>query len=153
MTRRWQVGEPFEVDGLRWRVVKGKKSPDDLRLEHLTPNGWRPTAMAMLFMLADFWYENEDLLYPKPRYQGADYLLREVTRAAKQGWQVAQAKLQKEKEQKRARERAPTLVLSAPVACPLIDCDNDPEWHCPQCGKHLASVYLPCDNHQESVSA
>lgn len=148
--RRWTEGTEFELDGLSWRVVKGRKAPGDLRLEHMTTSGWRPTAMALVFMLADFWYENEDLLYPKPKFQGADYLLRAIERAAKNGYQSEVERLEGEKLAKRQREQSQTalrteaenvrtaLLLAAQACC------QDPEWHCTGCGVHLSSLYLPC---------
>lgn len=156
MNRRWKPTE-FELDGLRWRVVKGRKSPDDLRLEHMTPKGWRPTAMALLFMLTDFWYENEDLLYPKPRYQGAEYLLRAVRRAAVNGYQSEVDKLEGEKQRKREREAAPRLLPVEPRRGPIVcatyaECDNEADWHCPVCRRHLASVYAVCPDHQEGAA-
>lgn len=160
MTRRWSPSE-FELDGLRWRVVKGRKSPDDLRLEHMTPRGWRPTAMALVFMLTDFWYENEDLLYPKPRYQGAEYLLKAIRRAALNGHQSETDRLEGEKRRKRERESAPRLAVppepapSLPTAGRCVsftECSNEPEWHCPVCWVHLDSVYVPCPEHRLEAS-
>jgi hypothetical protein len=161
--RRWKPME-FELDGLKWRVVKGRKSPDDLRLEHMTPRGWRPTAMALLFMLTDFWYENEDLLYPKPRYQGAEYLLRAVRRAAVNGFQSEVEKLNGEKQRKREREATPQLTVAPeptpptarvvePIVCAsFTECDNDPTWHCPTCRRHLPNPYVgTCTEHRESA--
>lgn len=168
MTRRWEPRE-FELDGLRWRVVKGKKTSlvpgeDDLRLEHMTPQGWRPTAMALVFMLTDFWYENEDVLYPKPRFQGADYLLRAIKRAALNGFQSEVDRLEGEKVRKRQKEqglllqpalqgvppRVETPAATGPVDCVTFsDCDGDPEWHCAICRIHLDSVYLLCAAHGE----
>lgn len=175
MTRRWEPRE-FELDGLRWRVVLGRKESRvpgevDLRLEHMTPNGWRPTAMALLFMLADFWYENEDILYPRPRWQGADYLLRAVRRATQNGYESEITRLEDEKAAKRAREAVPQLpttatlrpqragtktvtTVSGPTVCATyIECDNEPEWHCLVCSKHLLSPYIAlCSAHMEVPS-
>ena len=144
MTRRWAPGAEFELDGLRWRVVRGRKQSRvpgeiDLRLEHLTPQGWRPTAMALLFMLADFWYENEDLLYPRPRFQGADYLLRAVGRAAKNGYQSEVDRLEAEKARKREREQRPVLSVVSPSlvsSCPHDSTDMG--GRCYSCGDVVA---------------
>jgi hypothetical protein len=44
--------------------------------------------------------------------------------------------------------RLPSSVSVASAKCPLEDCD-DPEWHCPHCGRHLADVYEICEHESE----
>jgi hypothetical protein len=103
--RRWAAGQSFTLNGLRWRIQAGKKGPHDLRLEVLAPEGWLPVRMAMGWMQADFFYENEDVLYPPPA-QGGQRYLHYVDGAARLGWETAQAMLESEQNEKRRREAA-----------------------------------------------
>lgn len=102
MNRRWRDGLQVELDGLRFRVVAGRKSPDDLRLECWVDGSWRPVRMALGAFLADFFYENEEVLFPYPKKGGRKYLdyLRD---AAKYGWEKADAVLRVERAKKRAQ--------------------------------------------------
>lgn len=97
--RRWREGQEFDFDGLRFRVCRGKKAPADLRLDVMTGGTWRAVHMRLGAMLADFFYENEDVLYPPPAKGGRKYL--DYCRdAAKHGWEKAEAVLRIERRQK-----------------------------------------------------
>jgi hypothetical protein len=112
MTRRWQPHWRKTVAGLPLRVVPGYKAPDDLRLEWLTPDGWRPVTMAAGAILADFWYENEEVLYPPPA-AGGHYYLSYVNQAAHEGWEVADARLLAERQAKQERAVTPSTTGNA----------------------------------------
>jgi hypothetical protein len=86
--------------------------------------------MALGFMLADYWCENETVLYPPPAL-GGQFYLNAVAGAAKKGWREELRILEQQKLVKRGR-------------LPSDDCCQDPEWHCPRCGRHRQSLYLPC---------
>lgn len=90
-------GDTFEVSGLHFRVVRGSKSPDDLRLEWSTGGQWWPVHMAAVALMADFFYENEDRLYPPPRYRGGRYFLDYLYESVIKGWERADLKLRLEK--------------------------------------------------------
>lgn len=92
--RRWDLGE-FEVNGLKFRVVRGKKpaalqGQEDYRLDVLTLAGWVPVRMELAFFVTDFFAENEEVLYPSPRnggrHKGGAKFLEYVRFAANYGW-------------------------------------------------------------------
>jgi hypothetical protein len=97
VTRRWAAGQVLQVQGYTFRVVPGSKAADDLRLEELTREGWRPVPMAVAFVLVDFLAENEDALTPhRPWWTtpGGDWFMGEVWRARYQGWAEAQRRIE-----------------------------------------------------------
>lgn len=101
--RRWIAGGRFQHDGIHYRVRVGRKHKDDLVLDHWTHDGWRPVSMTTGMMMADFFYENEEVLYPTDRgAAGGGYYLGACWMAAKHGWRTAAAKLA---EQKKAKSR------------------------------------------------
>jgi hypothetical protein len=116
--RRWQPGE-FDFDGVRFRIVRGKKvtklgeSGKDLRLDIKTPAGWRPVHMRLGAFLADFFGENEEILYPpftpegyKTPWQGGRKYLNYLRAAWQYGWEKAEGELQRERSQKDLFEEA-----------------------------------------------
>lgn len=106
MTRRWTPGQITDLpSGSRYRVVPGRKPPFDvdLRLERLDNGLWKPVSMEEEFLMADFFYENEEALTPHRPYwrrSGGEYHLSEVIRAARDGWQ-APARLLREQRSRR----------------------------------------------------
>lgn len=110
--RRWEAGQTGMVGGIPWRVVQGYKRPDDLRLEFFfSGRGWVAVKMEVGFLLADFFFENEEVLYPRENDHGYPtgrdgglYYLRAATHAAHYGWEAARDKLGDEKRRKRERE-------------------------------------------------
>jgi hypothetical protein len=98
LERRFSHGDTFETpEGLQFRVVRGKKqpkygpnpyeNPHDLRLDVMVEGRWRPVNMETTFLMVDFFYENEDVLYPRPRFEGGKKFLDEMRKAARSGWQ------------------------------------------------------------------
>ena len=102
--QRWRIGQSFDLGGIRFQVSEGKKAPGDLRLDWLTTDGWRPIPFSVSFLLADFHYYVEDILYPRGGRLGGEKFLREMSIAGRKGWQVAQERLNAEKQ--RAKETA-----------------------------------------------
>jgi hypothetical protein len=93
------------------RVVKGKKAEDDLRFEWQVPGGeWRAVTMAAGGIMADFWYENEDVLYPPSAgFLGGEKYAQYLDQAMREGWDAADAVLQGEKAASRT-SATPTLL-------------------------------------------
>lgn len=103
--RRWKAGDELVVDGLHFRVVQGAKSPEDLRLELELGSGWRPVNMSWGALMADFFFENEDVLYPPEERHlhgriGGQYYLNYCARAAREGWQESDYGMRGEKRRK-----------------------------------------------------
>lgn len=101
MSRQFVAGQREEVGGLAHRVVAGNKGPGDLRLEVWVPapgteGHWRGVEMRIAGMHHAFFIENEDLLYPPPRFLGGDYW-RAWLRLCEENWREADKKLVKEK--------------------------------------------------------
>jgi hypothetical protein len=105
MNRRWLAGMAFEVDGVFYRVLRGRKEAprgaEDLRLEHRVDGVWRPVRMQTGAMLADFFFENEDVLYPRPRFNGGTEYLSYLWDAAYTGWEHSEGRLQEQKTRRR----------------------------------------------------
>ena len=109
------------VDGIRFRIVQGKKADNDLRLEWQIPGGeWRAVSMAAGAIMADFWYENENVLYPPERgLLGGEKYSQYLGTAMHDGWEVADAVLQTEKAASRTAASRPAFVID-------IDDADDP---------------------------
>lgn len=106
MPRRFHAGERFTVQGIELRVVQGRKSPDDLRLEMLQDGWWRPLPMALTFLELDFYVDNEGALtmYRNHwKFNGESFFLRVLWKVLAEGWQAAADELA---EQRARRARA-----------------------------------------------
>lgn len=102
--RRWQNGDFGELHGLRWRVRTGAKHPEDLVLEINVEGYWLAVSMTLGFLLADFFFQNEDVLYPPSQgYRGGYKYLNDCKVAALHGWDKAAAGLRAEKAMKADR--------------------------------------------------
>lgn len=109
--RRWQAHQAFALAGQRFRVRAGYKSPEDLCLEWDIDGKWVAIPMSVGLMLNDFFYENEDVLYPKERgFKGGDYWRTYARHAERHGWQKAWAGVEAAKSVKSER---PTLFGEA----------------------------------------
>ena len=85
--RRFFNGWGSEISGIHFRVVQGQKSPNDLKIEWLTAFGWRPIEMDAAALLADFFYENEEALYPQTNgYKGGQKFWEFLRHAMRHGW-------------------------------------------------------------------
>jgi hypothetical protein len=105
--RRFTAGDRFDFDGAMFRVVEGKKSDDDLRLDMYLgtrlPNGeyvgnWVPVKASWLFLQFDFLWENEHVLYPPSSgAAGGEKLVKALRQAQREGWRAALATLNSER--------------------------------------------------------
>lgn len=85
----FEVGTCFEVNGLRLVVAQGRKHPDDRVLLVGTPGqGLQPVRMALAFLLAHFFYANEDVLFPPP-YLGGEMFRQHLELAMQDSWTAA----------------------------------------------------------------
>lgn len=65
---------------------------------------WRPVKMELGFVLADFFYENEERLYPQhQRFMGGQYYLQACYNATIFGWQDARERTDKERVERMTR--------------------------------------------------
>lgn len=105
--RRFKEGDAFEVSGVRFRVCTGTKGPDDLVLKWQLHDGrWAPILFDAAFLMADFFYENEEALYPsyRPNNQGGEKFRCAVFVAVKYGWREASRRVALERQQRRQRQ-------------------------------------------------
>lgn len=96
-----------ELGPFRFRVRAGAKAKGDLVLEMETPTGWSRLPMAIMFLQADFYAENEQALKdsgerPEWRQNGVEYLQPRLDRAMQTGWRQVADEVT---EQRRAKGR------------------------------------------------
>lgn len=134
MKRRFQPGWQETVGGVTYRVVLGRKMsrvPDavDLKLEAWTPRGWQAVPMAVGALMADFFYENEEVLYPPSAgFQGGTYYVTYLNQAVSDGWEVADERLQAEKRAREQRDNVLRLVADTPDEEEELDRIFDEVW-------------------------
>lgn len=97
----FRAGDHGEIFGVEWRIVRGRKHPEDLRLEIRTPK-FLPVSMVLGYLFADFYAQNERVLYPHIRDAGRRYRIA-IHGAQTLGWQDAADQLAYEREQANAR--------------------------------------------------
>jgi len=105
--RRFHEGEQFEIGNVQYRVVRGKKGPDDLRIDRRFATDWQPVTLDDTFLILDFIADNENVLYPPPAKGGAK-VLEAVKIALQFGWRRARHDLHLER-QLRDERRAESL--------------------------------------------
>lgn len=99
-SRRFQAGDRFLYDGIWYRLVPGRKGPDDLRLEWACSGfAWRPVTLDHAAIMVDAIGENENYLYPPP-YAGAGKVWQFVIKALREGWRQAVHDLHLERDHK-----------------------------------------------------
>lgn len=102
--RRWHAGWRGWVDNIEYRVVPGRKSGEDLRLEHYVQGEWMAVAFEGGFLLADFFCQNEDGLFPRAEaYAGGSKYLAYCYWAACSGWEAPAKKVAADKERKKRK--------------------------------------------------
>ena len=85
----------FDIDGIRFRIVYGRKVSRrrrgrDLRLEVFTEHRWRAMHMTLALFLTDFFCENEDILYPPEQgFKGGQMHIEALEVARRQGYKQA----------------------------------------------------------------
>jgi len=105
MKPRFQVGDEGELNGIEWRIVQGSKTRNDIVLQ-IRCNEWTKPKMALSFLLADFHTQSEDILvadnYFKRPAIGGQMFLNSVRTATQVGWRWVAAKLEEQRERRRA---------------------------------------------------
>jgi hypothetical protein len=111
MTRAFKAGVHGRIGEIEWRVVRGKKESrvpgaEDLRLD-IRALEFFPVSMGLGFLLAEFFCENEEVLYPRAAgYSGGGRYLHFVAGAVRQGWETAAEQLKLEREEADRRRAA-----------------------------------------------
>jgi hypothetical protein len=107
--RRFSAGFTCSIPPFDYRLIPGKKGPDDLRLEwrwndegRVSP--WRPVELDHVFLIVDAIADNENYLYPHPA-AGGDYVRRFVMAALRDGWRQARYDLHLQRMQKDERRQ------------------------------------------------
>lgn len=92
------AGMTGELNGIRWRVTTGRKGQGDLVL-WVCSSEWRMVPMALGFLLADFFTDNEGRIHSLAvgRRGGGKYLA-ELEHAAWRGWRVPTGYLEAERK-------------------------------------------------------
>lgn len=114
MSRRWTARKAFKVDGVWYQVVEGVKSADDLRMDILVPTmgldglygrKWQPIHMSHSAIVADFLYDNEEVLFPRGvgNNLGGVKHRNHLRLSEEEGWEAAMKKLRGEQARRRAR--------------------------------------------------
>ncbi len=101
--RRWAPGQVVNAEGVFLRVMKGDKSPDDLRMDIRLGGEWVAVRMSLAFALVDFFAENERHLQPvNPhwRVNGDTYFMRECVNAMKNGYDAPTSKIRRQRVEK-----------------------------------------------------
>lgn len=94
----------YERSGLKFRVRRGRKGPQDQVLEWHTPHGWQLIRLDDVAFIVEFLYRNEDRLYPRANgFQGGEKFLKYLTQAAREGYSAAAESLAEEKAVKAQR--------------------------------------------------
>lgn len=117
MSRRFNAGDEFYIDGLRLRIASGgkeiKRGPrageygHDLVIEWLSldERKWVRMRFAVLALLVDFLCENEDVLYPPEHgFRGGEMLLANMRTAKERGHLAAIAEVEGDQAALRARK-------------------------------------------------
>ena len=112
--RRWRAGETIRRDGIDFRVERGDKFDGDLVIEWHTQHGWKRISNAVIGILIDFVFENEDARYgretrapgePRRGPRGGYKVLDFAQHAAFHGWQSAIRKQNNERISKHRAQR------------------------------------------------
>ena len=101
--RRFHDGETFEIPPLQYRLVRGRKGPDDLRLDWRWVTDWRPVELDHVALIVDAIADNENILYPPPA-AGGGKVYQLVRQALREGWRKARHDLHLERMQRDERE-------------------------------------------------
>ena len=99
--RRFHVGETFDIPPMQYRLVRGRKGPDDIRLEWRWCTDWRPAELDHVALIVDVVADNENVLYPLPA-AGGGKTWAFVRSAFKDGWLKARHDLHLERARRDA---------------------------------------------------
>lgn len=100
--RRFHDGDEFEIPPMQYRTVRGKKGPNDLRLDWRYIGEWRPVELDHVGLIVDAVADNENVLYPPPAKGGAKVYAFLCT-ALREGWRKARTVLHEERANKDER--------------------------------------------------
>jgi len=91
--RRFQIGDKGDLSGVHWRIEEGRKGPEDKVLEIVVPEVCK-VPMGLGLLMAQFFFDNEEHLYPQAYgYRGGFLYLDVCAKAALQGWEAGTAEL------------------------------------------------------------
>lgn len=100
---KFEPGDQFPVGGYTHvRFVQGDKAAEDVRMEMLVPQ-WCKVSMKLGFVLADFYAQNERVLYPGLGQRAGDKYITFCRAAQFLGWEAAAEQLDLERQIARAR--------------------------------------------------
>lgn len=98
------VGQEYDIGGVRLRIRQGRKGPDDLVLDIEGYAGYVPVRMTLGALMADFFFQNEERLYPQEfNFEGGNRYVRFIHRAIAIGWENAAAQLARERALREVR--------------------------------------------------
>lgn len=100
----FSAGDSGTLDNgrIEWRVETGKKKEGDLKILLRIPD-WTVVSMNMSALLADFLYQNENVLYPPTEgYLGGEKFHQFLDKAMSEGVLAASDELEQEKRRKRS---------------------------------------------------
>lgn len=100
--RRFEAGQTFTIGQLQYRIERGDKHPDDLRLDWRYCGDWQPVVLDHVALIVDMIADNENILYPPPA-AGGDYVRRYVIKALREGWRAAVVELHTQRARKADR--------------------------------------------------
>jgi hypothetical protein len=89
MNRRYHLGDEWVCDGARYRIVQGKKHPQDWRLDTIGPSVWTPMTLGAPYIAMDVIGQNEDVIHSRDYEIGAGKVRRALLVAYRDGWQRA----------------------------------------------------------------
>lgn len=98
-------GQTGGIGGVSWRLVRGRKHPEDIRLDILVPD-WTALTMGFCGFASEVFYWNENILFPPPHLRGGAMYLDFLKDAAYNGWEQANEKLQAQRRAAAARRAA-----------------------------------------------
>ena len=87
---------------MQYRLVRGRKGPNDLVLQWRYLGDWRPVELDHVAVIVDAIADNENVLYPPPARGGAK-VYGFVRQALKDGWRPAVHDLHLERGNAQAR--------------------------------------------------
>ena len=92
-------GIPHLIGGVYIRTMPGRKSPDDMKLEIQTPQGeWRAVPMTLVAYMTEFFFWNEENLYPRrDGFLGGEKFMEFLRDSVNNGYETATAGLEWEK--------------------------------------------------------
>jgi hypothetical protein len=100
--RRFHDGDTFDIPPMQYRIVRGKKGPNDLRLDWRWTTDWRPVELDHVGLIVDAIADNENVLYPPPA-RGGGKVWSFVRDALKLGWLKARHDLHLERAERDER--------------------------------------------------